>query len=333
MKKKILRTLSIFLALFLIIGVLPIEVTAVESSNDFTYQILEDGTVEVTRYIGEDSHVVIPEEIDGKIVTKVNEFCFYNDSDYNGANYLVTSIFISKYVNVFSDPSYGEGFCLNRIVNLEELIVDEENSTYASNSGILFSKDLSNLIHYPKAKLGDEYTVPSHVKELSKSAFSMLKYLKRIKFVAPLDSVESPAIFGGVLEEADFPVYKKNDGENHVFSFCENLNKVFISKEVKMIDDYEFKGAQNTVLYVYPDSYALEWAQNHDFEYVIIEYLKGDVDNDGEITIKDATSIQSYIAKFVIDAEFNKDIADIDNDSEVTIKDATNVQMIVAKLV
>lgn len=95
-KKIFGRTLSVILAIFLLLGTIPIVgVSAAEVTSNFEYTLLDDGTIEVTRYIGNDINVVIPEEIDGKPVTKVNEFCFYNEDDYNGRNYTVKSIFIS----------------------------------------------------------------------------------------------------------------------------------------------------------------------------------------------------------------------------------------------
>lgn len=96
-KKIFGRTLSVILTVFLLLGTIPIVgVSAAEVTSNFEYTLLDDGTIEVTRYVGTDSYAIIPEEIDGKPVTKVNEFCFYNEDDYNGLNYTVKSIFQRK---------------------------------------------------------------------------------------------------------------------------------------------------------------------------------------------------------------------------------------------
>jgi hypothetical protein len=47
-----------------------------ETWGDYEYAVLEDGTVEITDYIGNDSEVEIPAEIDGKIVTVIGEYAF-----------------------------------------------------------------------------------------------------------------------------------------------------------------------------------------------------------------------------------------------------------------
>ena len=42
-----------------------------ETSGDYTYQELEDGTVEITGYSGNETSITIPEKIDGKVVTGI----------------------------------------------------------------------------------------------------------------------------------------------------------------------------------------------------------------------------------------------------------------------
>lgn len=63
------------------------------------------------------------------------------------------------------------------------------------------------------------------------------------------------------------------------------------------------------------------------------ELVLGDVDNDGEVTVADATLIQKEIARLV---EFDADVAraaDVDYDEKITIIDVTRVQKYVAGLI
>ena len=61
-------------------------------------------------------------------------------------------------------------------------------------------------------------------------------------------------------------------------------------------------------------------------------YKTGDVNRDGDMSIKDATLIQKYLARLEeLDAEQEK-LADVNGDKNVTIKDATKIQHILAKL-
>ena len=55
-------------------------------------------------------------------------------------------------------------------------------------------------------------------------------------------------------------------------------------------------------------------------------WLGGDMDGDGEITVKEATMIQKHIANIIDFDKEQKVIADVDGDKNVTVKDATMIQ-------
>lgn len=69
---------------------------------------------------------------------------------------------------------YGECY------ELEKIEVDEENPSYKSIDGVLYSKDCKQLIAYPAAKSGDTFTIPKDVEEVSNRAFKGCKNLKEI---------------------------------------------------------------------------------------------------------------------------------------------------------
>ena len=60
--------------------------------------------------------------------------------------------------------------------------------------------------------------------------------------------------------------------------------------------------------------------------------LFGDVDNDGDIEIRDATWIQRHVALMEIPIAVHKAIADVDSDGEITLMDATLIQRYLANL-
>ncbi len=63
------------------------------------------------------------------------------------------------------------------------------------------------------------------------------------------------------------------------------------------------------------------------------EYLFGDVDLDGELTIKDATLIQQYIVELKPLTYLQKKIANVNGDDEINVMDATYIQMIIVELI
>ena len=61
-------------------------------------------------------------------------------------------------------------------------------------------------------------------------------------------------------------------------------------------------------------------------------FKTGDVNRDNNISIKDATLIQKYIARLETLDDEQKKLADVNGDNNVSIKDATKIQHIIAKL-
>ncbi len=62
---------------------------------------------------------------------------------------------------------------------LADIQVDEANPTYASEDGVLFSKDKKTLLRYPGGKAG-AYTIPSGVTDVGLNAFMLCKNLTEI---------------------------------------------------------------------------------------------------------------------------------------------------------
>ena len=61
-------------------------------------------------------------------------------------------------------------------------------------------------------------------------------------------------------------------------------------------------------------------------------FMRGDVNNDGKLNIRDATAIQKYLAKMLTASEINLLAADYNLDSRINIKDATEIQKTIAGL-
>ncbi|MCC8191568.1 MAG: leucine-rich repeat protein [Ruminococcus sp.] len=96
MKKRIL---SFITAIAMVVGFticLPtISVGAMTlTSGDYEYEILEDGTAEITRYNGSDAEIELPSEIDGYVVTSIGSYSFAD----NEGNISISSIIIPESV-------------------------------------------------------------------------------------------------------------------------------------------------------------------------------------------------------------------------------------------
>ena len=330
MKKTILRSLSIFLSVLFLLGAITIGASAAEITSEFEYSILDNGTIELTRYTGNSSDVIIPDEIDNKKVTKVNEFCFYNDGDFNGFDYKISSIFIPKTVTSFGNVNQEYKIFI-KLYKLISINVDLQNDYYYSLDGVLFNKNSSKLIYYPRLKNGHEYIVPDSVTILGNSAFNQVHYLQVLKFSSDFEHIGNAAIFSCNLVEAEYPACIEQDVI--LFDFCTNLTKVIINKDITYINDESFFESPNVTLYVYDNSYGLEWAKSHDFPYVIMEeppvekdlvdentgiQVSGVMDADATLNIESVeNTVQNAVSTFDITLKKYGNV--IQPDGEITI--------------
>ena len=335
-KKFFGRTLSVILTVFLLVGAIPIVgVSAAEVTSNFEYTLLDDGTIEVTKYVGTDHNVVIPKEIDKKNVSSVSSNCFAK------IGCEVESIFIPKTIKSLGEYQM-EGapkislMTFITLSNLKSINVDSENEYYSSIDGVLFDKNAEMLLFYPRSKECTEYSVPSSVKNISSYSFSEVLFLKSLKFSNKLENIGGMAfsyMYG--LEEIYYPSYNNKDQlYDKIFSSCSNLNKVFISKEINTICSEDFDQSTNVTLYVYNNSYALDWAKEHEFAYEIMEESPIDKDLvdtntgikvDGTMNTDAALKVEKLENTFensvaTYDITLQKDGAVIQPDGTITVK-------------
>ena len=126
-----------------------------ESNGDFEYTI-ENGTVTITKYIGNMENVVIPSQIEEFPVTKISSNTF-NDFLNNMLELEILSVEIPETV------SYIEWGTFSGINSLKSIIVDEDNESYSSEDGVFFDKNKTELITYPMGKEDHSYIIPNGV--------------------------------------------------------------------------------------------------------------------------------------------------------------------------
>ena len=73
MKNK--KIINVMLTVILLMVGMTFAVNA-EASGDYEYKILNDGTISITKFVGEESIVEIPSEIDGLAVTQIDAEAF-----------------------------------------------------------------------------------------------------------------------------------------------------------------------------------------------------------------------------------------------------------------
>ena len=136
---------------------------------------------------------------------------------------------------------------------LTEITVHPDNPVFASQNGVLFSKDMTELITYPQGRYGD-YVIPDSVIIIRASAFN---------FCAGLTSVVIPnktlKIGDGAFSECSgltsviIPDSVVSIG-NGAFRLCTGLTSVKISESVKEVGYMVFRGCTGLTSVIIPNS-------------------------------------------------------------------------------
>lgn len=83
--------------------------------------------------------------------------------------------------------------------------VDENNITYMSQDGVLFSKNMKTLIRYPEMKDGTDYTIPEGVEVISSQAFHNCKNLENVILPDSIEKVGEEAFSYTALKTIEIP--------------------------------------------------------------------------------------------------------------------------------
>lgn len=225
--------------------------------------------VRITRYKGPDSgEVVIPKTIGGYEVKWIG-------GRYSGAAVFQGFTGITSIVIPDSVISIGVS-TFSGCTSLAEITVSPDNKNYSSVDGVLFNKDGSELIIYPKGNGRSAYTVPDGVTSISGSAFSGCTSLKEIVIPDSVTTIGSSAFEGctslskvklsnnlTIIEERTFydctslaeiviPDSVTRIGES-AFLGCTSLSKVDLPKKLTTIEAYTFSGCSSLESIVIPE--------------------------------------------------------------------------------
>ena len=114
--------------------------------------------------------------------------------------------------------------------------ISESNEKYCTKDGILFSKDMTQIVCYPQGKTETAYIIPDSVNSVGNSAFSGCKNLTEIKVPESVTGFGDSAFSGCTnLTALNFPRNLRGIG-NTAFSGCESLTKVEIPDGVEKLE-------------------------------------------------------------------------------------------------
>lgn len=170
--------------------------------------------------------IKIPDEYDGLPVTEI--------ADFAGCN-LESAEIIEIGRNVKTIGVWA--FANNQ--SLKEFKVSEENEYFCSSDGVLFTKDMKNLLSYPAAR-GNEYTVPNSVEVLRSKSFYKCSALEKLTLSQNLKSIEEKTFFRcSAIKSLVLPETLEAIGKD-AFGYCTEITEITVPKSVKQIDEYAF---------------------------------------------------------------------------------------------
>jgi len=141
-----------------------------ETSGDFEYAVLEDGTAQITAYSGSASELTIPAVLDGYAVTAIGNYAFSYTSSLKSVKIPdgittighfafqccsgLKNVKIPDSINSIGYNPFGE--CRS----LTDVDVSPNHPTLATIDGVLFSKPDQRLVWYPMASSASSYSIP-----------------------------------------------------------------------------------------------------------------------------------------------------------------------------
>jgi len=139
-------------------------------SSSFSYDLLDDETASITG-CSVSGNVVIPDTLDGYTVSNLAAELFYGRSD-------IVSVTIPASVTFFGDDRDDNNWdnVFSYCYALRNIYVADDNPSFRSIDGVLFSKDGETLIAYPCNHAGEVYHVNAGT--MCSSAFASCRNLR-----------------------------------------------------------------------------------------------------------------------------------------------------------
>lgn len=202
---------------------------------DYSYEILNDGTLRLYQYEGTDTNIVVPDTIDGRKVTVLGNSTFQyctqasdiesvtlpdslttieKNAFYNCEK--LKSVTIPQNVSSIGLAAFVEGLSES---SLTEIKVDPENPYFSEKDGVVFSKDGTKLIVFPSGRSGD-YQIPDGTVSVGDYAFY---------YCVNVSSITVPGSVRSLGEGA--------------FGNCSSLTKTVLNEGLEEIGEYAFQSS------------------------------------------------------------------------------------------
>lgn len=143
------------------------------------------------------------------------------------------------------------GYCGDSLMKFD---VDLANQHFSSLDGVLFNKDKTTILQYPKARPNTEYVIPSTVSDIAERCFIYAKHLSVVTIPNSVTEISSGAFSNcSNLSAVNLPTTLVEIGES-AFSSCENLSNINLPEGVIKIGSNAFNMCESFTEISLPDS-------------------------------------------------------------------------------
>ena len=155
-------------------------------------------------------------------VTTIEEYAFYKCSQ-------LSSVTLGKYmVDLDHNP-------FSACLGLTDIYVVSDNENFTSVDGVLYNKDKTKILIYPKGKKDTSYIILDGVKEIGDGAFNHCKTLTSVTIPSSVTKIGTAAFFNcDALTGIALPSSVTKIG-SRAFSNCDVLTSITLPSSVKEI--------------------------------------------------------------------------------------------------
>lgn len=133
--------------------------------------------------------------------------------------------------------------------SMQEFEVDENSSFFTTQSGVLYTKDMQELVKCPMALYADEYIVPNGVKVIRAEAFATCTNIKRFYLPETLTTIGECAFEDCEMASIRIPQAVTSIGES-AFNRCDKLESLVLPENTNKIQRMTLHGCKS-LTYVY----------------------------------------------------------------------------------
>ena len=249
MTKRIISLLTTLVMAVSLVGVMPAVTAGALTYGDYYYEILDDGTIEITGRTGSPTILEIPSKIDGKTVTSIGyAFNWCTSLKSITIPNSVTSIGFGA----FRGTSLTSITIPNSVISIGELAFGCcENLTNVTIGNSVTS--VGEYAFYSCTSL-TSITIGNSVASIGKFAFQDCTSLTSVKIPQSVTSIGMYAFYGCTSLKSVIIPDSITNIECHLFNGCTSLKSITIPNSVTSIEVGAFNSCKSLISITIPDS-------------------------------------------------------------------------------